>query len=237
LLPNPVMNSAGVAATEEAHVASQSSISNHDSNTPLQQNETPLIPTPGTKLHTLTPDDVKALAQQGYDPAMLPKQVLVKADEAKGQRETVARRKNQRPLTPEEVAYARSQGLDPNDLVVETPVQSVTTKPQKQSATPTPPDLKNAIIYMDSFLGETNQMLLGDVIAMKAGAIKFRCSEQDWDHSGHYTVVLNSPRKHKNPKFRIEIMPDAELEFRPTSNCILAEVFNGSGHWCRYFLS
>jgi TPR repeat protein len=211
LLLRPVTSSGDVAAAEQGHVASQSSISNQHSAAPLQQNETPLIPTPGTELYTLTPADVKAPAEQGYATSTLSKQVLVETEEAKGQREKLARRNNQRPLTPEEAAYARSQGLDPNGLVAETPVQSVRTEPQKTSATPTPPDLKNAIIYMDSFLGMPNQMLLGDVITMKAGALKFRFNEQDWDHSGHYTVVLDAPRKHRNPRFGFGTPDKAKL--------------------------
>ena len=119
---------------------------------------------PGTKLYTLTPDDVKALVQQGYDPATLPKQVLVETDEAKAEREKMER-------------------------------------VQQKSVAPTPPDLKNAIIYMNDFLGMTNAMIPADVISMKSESLQFRLNGHDYDYSGHFTVVLNTPRQHKNPHF------------------------------------
>ncbi|HZL67718.1 MAG TPA: hypothetical protein VFC29_10350, partial [Candidatus Limnocylindrales bacterium] len=98
------------------------------------------------KVHTLTPDDVKALAQQGYDPATLPKQVLVETDEARGQQAKLARLNNQRPLTSDEIAYFKSQGLDPTHIVASVPVQSASPEPQKKAAAPTPPDLRDAIL-------------------------------------------------------------------------------------------
>ena len=36
---------------------------------------------------------------------------------------------------------------------------------------------------------------------MKADTLKFRLYDKDYDYSGHYTVMLNTPRKHANPYF------------------------------------
>ena len=188
------INSGDAAAAVQGHLSSQSSTSNQYSALPLQQNETPLIPTPGTKLYTLTPADVEHLAQQGYDPATLPKQVLVESDAGRAEREK-----------------------------------------QSKSTTHTPADLKNATICLDTFLGMTNQMLLGDVVTMKAEALKFRFNDQDWEYSGHYTIVLNIPRKHRNPylsfgspdKAKIVILDDFNGESLPLPDATIWQKSNG----------
>lgn len=66
---------------------------------------------------------------------------------------------------------------------------------------PTPPDLKNAVVSMDNFLGMTNAMLQADVISMEPQSLKFRINGKDYDYSGNYTVMLNTPRQHQNPYF------------------------------------
>src|ERR1017187_8481614 len=99
------------------------------------------------------------------------------------------------------------------------------------SATPTPPDLKNAIVYMDSFLGMTNAMLPADVISMKPESLKFRINGQDYDYSGNYTVMLNTPRQHKNPYFgfgspetaKLVILEDFGGEMWPLQNATIWE--------------
>jgi hypothetical protein len=64
---------------------------------------------------------------------------------------------------------------------------------------------------MDSFLGMTNTMLPVDVISMKPQSLKFRINGQDYDYSGNYTVMLNTPRQHKNPYFGLGSPETAKL--------------------------
>ena len=101
-------------------------------------------------------------------------------------------------ILPEDAKWLKSQGIDPSTVtLVDTNLQA-----QQQAAlSPTPADLKNAIVYIDSFLGMTNAMLPADVISMKPESLKFRINGQDYDYSGHYTVTLNTPRQHKTPYF------------------------------------
>jgi hypothetical protein len=102
--------------------------------------------------------------------------------------QTVTNRNN---WSPEEIKALQAAGLDP---------RYCTPAPTNQAVLNlTPPDLKNAIVCMDSFLGSANAMLPADVISMKAQALKFRFMGTDYDYVGNYTVVLNTPRKHKNP--------------------------------------
>ncbi len=103
------------------------------------------------------------------------------------------------------------------------------------SATPTPADLKNAIVCMDSFLGMTNAMLPADVISMKPESLKFRMNGQDYNYSGHYTVTLNTPRQHKNPYFglgspemaKILILEDWDGNALPLQNVTIWEKRSG----------
>ena len=100
-----------------------------------------------------------------------------------------------RPLTTAEADWYRSQGIDPTGFTVGLNI----TADQTVKKSPTPDDLKNAIVYMDSFLGMTNMMIVADVISMKPEALKFRFNGRDFDYSGHYEVILRTPRRHKNP--------------------------------------
>ena len=63
----------------------------------------------------------------------------------------------------------------------------------------TPDDLKKATLYLNNFLGMKKPLIQADVIDMKAEALRFRLNGQDYDYSGQYTVVLNTPRQHNNP--------------------------------------
>lgn len=76
-------------------------------------------------------------------------------------------------------------------------------QPQTNQVTlsPTPPDLQNAVVSLDSFLGMTNATFPADVIGMNPNSLKFRINGQDYDYSGNYMVMLNTPRQHKNPYF------------------------------------
>jgi hypothetical protein len=113
-----------------------------------------------------------------------------------------------RPLTPSEAAYFTAQGIDPTGFTTDAPLPPQTPR---QPVTPTPLELKNAIVNMDSFLGMTNAMLPADVISMKPQSLKFRINGQDYDYSGNYTVMLNTPRQHKNPYFGLGSPETAKL--------------------------
>jgi hypothetical protein len=63
------------------------------------------------------------------------------------------------------------------------------------------PGLTNVIIYVDHFLGSGKTALAGDVISMKRDALKFRINGNEFDYSGNYSILLITPRKHKNPYF------------------------------------
>ncbi len=89
-------------------------------------------------------------------------------------------------LTQEDKAYLRSQGIDPANVTVQDAAQ-----PQV-----------NGIAFMDSFLGTTNFCVpSNNVISMKPDALKFQINGKTYDYSGHYAVMLNTPRKHKTPMF------------------------------------
>jgi hypothetical protein len=63
------------------------------------------------------------------------------------------------------------------------------------------PGLTNVLIYVDHFLGSGKTALAGDVISIKHDALKFRINGTDFDYSGHFSILLITPRKHKNPYF------------------------------------
>jgi hypothetical protein len=112
--------------------------------------------------------------------------------------------KTYRKLTPEELQYLAQQGVDTNKLqgiVAIYDASELRHQVSDVNQTPTPANLKNAGIWMDSFLGETNTTIAADIISMKPDTLKFRLAGQDYNYSGHYTVVLNTPRQHKNPYF------------------------------------
>jgi hypothetical protein len=48
-------------------------------------------------------------------------------------------------------------------------------------------------------VGTTNAVIAADVISMNPEALKIRLFDKDYSYSGHYTVMLNTPRQHKNP--------------------------------------
>src|SRR6266705_2314782 len=63
------------------------------------------------------------------------------------------------------------------------------------------PGLTNVLIYVDHFLGSGKTALVGDVIIMKHDALKFRIGGNEFDYSGHFSILLVTPRTHKNPYF------------------------------------
>jgi hypothetical protein len=130
-------------------------------------------------------------------------------------------------IPPEDLNYFRKLGY--TDAEISTSYRP--PQPQQATLSPTPPELKNAIVYMDSFLGMTNTMLPADVISMKPASLKFRINGQDYDYSGNYTVMLNTPRQHKNPYFgfgspetaKLVILEDFGGEMWPLQNATIWE--------------
>lgn len=70
-----------------------------------------------------------------------------------------------------------------------------------RSQSVTPPELTNVLVYVDHFLGSGKTALVADVISIKHDALKFRVNGNDFDYSGHFSILLTTPRKHKNPYF------------------------------------
>jgi hypothetical protein len=68
-------------------------------------------------------------------------------------------------------------------------------------AADTPVDLKNAVIYLDHFLTSGKTALVVDVISFKHDSLKYRFNGSDFDYSGHFSILLTTPRKHSNPYF------------------------------------
>jgi len=130
-----------------------------------------------------------------------------------------------------DIIFLKAQGYTDYEIKHVKPIP----KPQQVTLSPTPPDLKNAFVSMDSFLGETNFMIPADVISMKPGALKFRLNCQDYDYSGNYTVVLQTPRQHKNPYFgfgspetaKLVILEDWAGTSTPLQNATIWEKQNG----------
>jgi hypothetical protein len=83
--------------------------------------------------------------------------------------------------------------------------QMASTEPstnQQQTVSGSTPFGQNAaIIFLGYFFGITNAAVSGDVISVAPGALKFRCYGQEYNYSGNYTVIFNTPRAHKNPYF------------------------------------
>ncbi len=99
-------------------------------------------------------------------------------------------------LTKEDIAYLKSQGIDPTTVTVQD----------------TPQPQVHGIAFMDSFLGTTNFCVPSDnVISMKTDALKFQINGTTYDYSGHYAVMLTTPRKHRNPSFGFGTPDKAKL--------------------------
>jgi hypothetical protein len=75
----------------------------------------------------------------------------------------------------------------------------------------TPPELRNAVIHLDHFLGGGKTVIVADVISIKKGALKFRLGGSDYDYSGNYSILLTTPREHKNPYFGLGAPEKAKL--------------------------
>ena len=110
-------------------------------------------------------------------------------------------------IPPADLDYFRKQGY--TDAEIQQSYQPA--QPQKETLSPTPSDLKGAYIWMDNFIGMTNASIVADIISMKADTLKFRLYGKDYDYSGHYTVMLNIPRKHTNPYFGLGAPETAKI--------------------------
>ena len=116
-----------------------------------------------------------------------------------------------RAPTPDELIMLDKAGVDTNALPPKLlfpddgGMPSIPPTPEQEqqakwiSANPTPPDLKNALVYVDNFLGGGKTGFPADVISIKKGALKFRFGGKDFDYSGNFSILLTTPRKHKNP--------------------------------------
>lgn len=92
--------------------------------------------------------------------------------------------------------YISSEVIKPGSLTV------------KEAAQPQ----SHGIAFMDTFLGETNFSIPSDnVISMKTDALKFQINGTTYDYSGHYGVMLTTPRKHRNPSFGFGTPDKAKL--------------------------
>ena len=87
----------------------------------------------------------------------------------------------------------------------------------------TPPELKNAVIYVENFQGNQNMMIATDVISVKHGALKFRLGQTDYDYSGNFSIYLKTPRQHKLPYFGLGSPETAKL-------ITLDNFFKGNGN-------
>ena len=135
-------------------------------------------------------------------------------------------------IVPEDVKYLHSQGYSDAEIANAQVVQPQTNQ---VTLSPTPPDLKGAMVWMDNFLGTINAVIAADVISMKPEALKFRLFGKDYNYSGHYTVMLNTPRQHKNPYFGLGSPETANLvilenvggDVYPLQNATIWEKSNG----------
>jgi hypothetical protein len=115
---------------------------------------------------------------------------------------TISNRKGY-AIPPEDIPFLKQQGWTDEEIANYNPqpVGTVNGQPQTNQVTmsTTPPDLKNAIIYVDNFLGSGKTGFPADVISIKKGALKFRIGAKDFDYSGNFSILLTTPRQHKHP--------------------------------------
>lgn len=103
-----------------------------------------------------------------------------------------------RVIPAQDVAYLKAQGWTDEEIAN---AQIVQPQTNQVTLSPTPPDLKNAMVFVDNFLGGGKTGFPADVISIKKGALKFRFGGKDFDYSGNFSILLTMPRPHKNPHF------------------------------------
>lgn len=190
----------------------------------------------------IPPADVAYFRTQGYTDAEIvayakppqPQKATLSPAPVPAQRQIVTDSQGH-VIPPEDLNYFRKLGY--TDAEISTSYRP--PQPQKANvavaATPTPPDLKGAMVWMDSFLGTTNAVIAADVISMKPEALKFQLFGKHWNYSGHYTVMLNTPRQHKNPYFgfgspetaNLVILENVGGDTFPLQNATIWEKSNG----------
>lgn len=181
----------------------------------------------------IPPEDLKYFRAQGYSDAQIQASYQLpqpqQATLSPANQSTVSATPRS-DWTPQEIEELKTRGIDPNTVHPSIQQANVAV-----AATPTPPDLKGAMVWMDSFLGTTNAVIAADVISMKPEALKFQLFGKDWNYSGHYTVMLNTPRKHTKPYFglgspetaKILILENVGGDTFPLQNATIWEKSNG----------
>lgn len=109
-------------------------------------------------------------------------------------------------IPSQDVAFLKSQGWTDEEIANAQIVQT-----NQVTLSPTPPELKNALVYVDNFLGGGKTGFPADVISIKKGALKFRFGGKDFDYSGNFSILLPKPRQHKNPYFGFGTPETAKL--------------------------
>ena len=100
-------------------------------------------------------------------------------------------------FSPRDVRELHSLGYSNKQIVDFEVIEQPKTASKKLVSTS--PDLKNALVYVTDFLGNGKTGLPADVISLKKNSLKFRFGGKDFAYSGHFSVLLTTPRKHKNP--------------------------------------
>lgn len=94
-------------------------------------------------------------------------------------------------LSPEDRASLLQQGLDPDTFV-----------PAEQAPQPQQQPQVGGMAFVGSFQGSTNFFIPPDnVMSTKPHWIKFQFVGQTFEVSGHYGIMLNTPKAHSNPLF------------------------------------
>ena len=101
----------------------------------------------------------------------------------------------------EDVAGLKGRGWTDEDIANTQVSPLASPSPQQtQSITNSRPTiLKNTRMWMDNLFGLANATMVADIISAKQDSLQFRCYGKDYDYSGNYTVMLNTPRQHKYP--------------------------------------
>jgi len=135
-----------------------------------------------------------------------------------------------RLLTDEELRKLQKEGIDVTPLtgtpvLISSPqevaaMKELIAKARNGAAPKTPPQVGNDVFWMDSFLGSTNVCIPGKLVSAKKDALTFQTFGKTYEYSGHFTVLLNKPREHKNPYFGFGSPPKAKL--------VILESLNGA---------
>ena len=86
-------------------------------------------------------------------------------------------------------------------LLVAVPVLMMILATSVLADSETPSDLKRAIIYLDHFLDSGKVAIVADVISIKRDALEFRLGTNNYTYSGNFSILLTTPRQHRNPYF------------------------------------